>query len=187
MYRYLFISKSRDHFLIEEPSGAILHRVLQFLRLMKEGFPGVVFKTFRGRVSPPEFAKLDLVLAVPHQSNPDLLGQLVEGFAHVLLNHPEPGTRIRCPKRALRVEVGKGGLRPGRAEPVGGGPALEVGSKLLVAVLHLDDFQLGWLRGTTSRRPVRKRRLAFFIGRSGEVLFAGKRGRMRGPPTPLAE
>jgi hypothetical protein len=176
MYRYLFITKNREHFLVEEPSGNTLHQVFQFLYRMKAAFPRAVLRKFKGRVQPAEYADLDLVLAVPPQTAHDLLGQIVEGFAHVLLNHPEPESRVSCPKKEFRVEVGNRGLTDLR-EPVYCRDPLEIGSKLLVGLLHLDDFQVDWLQGTSRRRAVRKRRLAFFIDRRPDGPFAGKRGR----------
>jgi hypothetical protein len=185
MYRYLFVSKGRDHFLIEEPSGQTLHLVLQFLHRMKIVFPEVVFTRFKGRLIPPEYAKLDLVFVVPKGAAPPLLGQIIEGFAHVTFNHPEPGTRIRSTGKQCKILIGRRTQRQCDAAPVE--HSFAIGSKFLVALLRLDAIQTQWLPGTTSGRKPGKRRLAFFIDRAGEPLFDGKRGRFLAPRESLPE
>ena len=175
MYHYLFVTKGQGRFLIEEPSGRTLHRVLQLLERMKIVFPEVVFRPFKGLLTPQEYADLDLVFVVPDGAGPDLLGQIIEGFAHVLITHPEPDARVRIAGKPLKIDIGS--RAKGERDDAQPDNPFAIGSKFLVALLRLDGFEPRWLPGTSSRRTAPKRRLAFFMDRAGEPLFEGKHGR----------
>lgn len=175
MFQYLVVTNSRLQVKIAEDSGRILHRARAFLNLLKDNFPDIVFKRFKGRPLNPEFADLDLILVVPLQPDTNLLRHLIEGYCTSLINNLDPSTvRTSIPRQELRIELsgrGKGGA--GTEKILCNN--FETLTKKLVAVLRCDAIDPAWVRGTRARATC-KHRFGFFISNRAEAAYRGKRG-----------
>jgi hypothetical protein len=174
MFRYLVITRNRLQFEIEEESGTILYRTREFLRLLKDRYPEVVFARFKGKPTMALYRNLDLVLIAPHSPPSALLGQMIDGYLLQLLNTDDPAVQVRLARHEFKIEL------CGRKRRDAGGEILlaqtfETRSKKLVALLRTDTVDPRWLRGT-SARVTPNDRFAFFISTNEKEAYRGRRG-----------
>jgi hypothetical protein len=173
MFRYLVVAQNRAHLLLEEDSGRILHRTREFLQLLQDNFPDIVFRPFRGRPN-QEFVDLDLIYVVPLRPEVNLLNHLIAAYGSTLQEGLDESVRLSLPRRELHIELaGRGKKGKGTATVLAN--TFETTSKRLVAVLRRDAIDPAWVRGIRAR-VTRKTRFAFFIARREDVCYRGKRG-----------
>jgi hypothetical protein len=174
MFKYLVITRNGLQLELEEESGTTLYRTREFLRLLKDRFPEVIFTRFKGKPTRPEFGDLDLVLITPHDPPTALLGQLIEGYLIQLVNSDDPGLKVRLAKHELKIDLG------GRKKREVGGDTLladrfETSSRKLVAILRMEAVDPQWLHGTSARlKP--ETRFGFFVSTRQDEIYNGRRG-----------
>jgi hypothetical protein len=177
MFKYLVITKDRAQFLIEEEGGTTLYRLREFLTLLKNNYPQVVFRKFKGRPVSAGYADLDLVFVVPAKPASALLGQMIEGQSLTLLKYLEPTAKMSIPRQELRIQL-TDRARHGAGTELTPGNLFETATRKLVALLRFDVIDPVWRKGTQARITT-KQRLAFFIDNGCGLLYRGRRGTLR--------
>jgi hypothetical protein len=174
MFKYLVITKDRSQFLIEEEGGSTLYRFRAFLTLLKNNFPRVIFRKFKGRPAGGHFTDVDLIFIVPSPSGSALLDQLLEGQSRTFFEHLEPTATWTIPRQELRIELlGRG--KKGTGTVWNFSDSFETATRKLVALLRFDAIDPAWRQGTQARISA-KQRFAFFIDNRNGDSYRGKRG-----------
>jgi hypothetical protein len=141
--------------------------------LLKNSFPHVIFRKFKGRPTGGEYDDLDLIFVNPQNAGSTILDLLLEAFGQILVKRREPDARVSIPRHELRIELGQ--RRQGVGTETLLNNSFETPTKKLVALLRFDAIDPRWLSGTQARiNP--KSRFAFFISRGPDLDYRGHRG-----------